>query len=112
MLDERREFERFDISLEAAIKTSKYAEELFAGIIKNVSAGGICFESPDIQPALNAPLELEVRLPARDAYVSMKGTIAWREQFNNRCLVGLELTETNNEAAREILKYAGPETGR
>ncbi len=106
MLDERRKYERFDISLIAAVKVVKYAGELFAGEVKNVSAGGLCFESPDIEPVLNAPLELEVKHPGRDEYVSMAGKIAWKAQFDNRCQVGIELTDVANEAAGEILSYA------
>ncbi len=106
MLDDRRKFERFDLSLIAAVKSTKYAGELFAGEVKNVSAGGLCFESPDIEPVLQAPLELEVKHPERDEYVSMSGTIAWKEQFDNRCLVGIELTDIANEAASEMLSYA------
>jgi len=102
MVDERREFERFDISLEVAIKTSKYADELFAGEIKNVSLGGICVESPDIQPALKDLMELRVKLPDQDTFVSVSGIIAWNEQLDDKCLLGVELTEMDYEAKRQF----------
>ncbi len=106
MLDERRKYERFDLSLIAAVKAEKYEGELFAGEVKNISAGGICFESPDIEPVLHAPLELEIKHPERDEYVSIHGTIAWKEQFDNRCLVGIDLTDIANEAVSDILSFA------
>lgn len=102
MLDERREFARFDTSLEVAIKTSKYSEELFAGEIRNVSLGGVCVETPDIEPAVKERMELRVKFPDLETFVSVSGNVAWNEHLDDKCLLGIELTEIDSEAKRQF----------
>ncbi len=106
MVHERRKDERFDITLDVAIKASKYSEELFAGAIKNISSGGFCIESPDITPLLKTPVEVMVKLPVHDSAVSLTGNVAWDEQLDNKCLFGVELTRSEKEATDLILDYA------
>ncbi len=103
---ERRRFKRFDVSLEVSVMPSTYNKELFAGEVKNFSRKGLCFESPDITPALNDPMELKVRMPAGDSYVPVTACVAWKQQLDNRCLVGVEFKEIDKEAKIQILDYA------
>jgi hypothetical protein len=100
MLDERREFERFDTSHDAAIKSTKYVGEWFAAEIKNVSKSGLCFETMDIQPDLKDNMELEVKLPGGGAFVTVSGSIAWNKYLDNRCLVGIELADMDEDTKK------------
>jgi c-di-GMP-binding flagellar brake protein YcgR len=106
MVSERRKFMRFDVSLEVAVKASENAGDYFRGVTMNFSRSGLCFESPPVSFALNAPMELELKLPDNDTFIPVSGNIAWKEQFEDKCLIGLEFTEINKEAKIQILDYA------
>lgn len=97
MIDERREFERFDTSHDAAIKSTKYFGEWFAGEIKNVSKGGLCFETLDIKPDVKDKMELEVKLPDGEAFVTVSGSVAWNTYVDNKCLVGIQLADMDEK---------------
>lgn len=106
MGNERRKFMRFDVSLDVAFKVSKNAGEYFSGITKNFSRSGLCFESLAVGFAMNAPVELELKLPYNDTYTPVSGNVAWKEQVKDTCLIGIEFTEINKEAKVQILDYA------
>lgn len=106
MVSERRKFMRFDVSLEVAVKASENAGDYFRGVTMNFSRSGLCFESPPVTFALKAPMELELKLPDNDTFIPVSGNIAWQEQFEDKCLIGLEFTEINKEAKIQILDYA------
>lgn len=106
MESERRKFMRFDVSLEVAFKASKNAGEYFNGITKNFSRSGLCFESPAVGFAMKAPMELELKLPYNDSFIPVSGNVAWKEQCEDKCLIGIEFTEINKEAKSQILDYA------
>ncbi len=97
MLSERRRFERFDTSFDAAIKSTKYFGEWFSGEVKNVSRSGLCIETMDIQPEVNTTMELEVKLPDGGSFVTVSGSISWEKYLENTCLVGIELDEMDEE---------------
>ncbi len=100
MLDERRKFERYDTSLDAAIKSTKYFGEWFAGEIKNVSRSGLCFETMDIQPDSKDSMELELKLPDGGSYVTVSGSISWNQYLDNKCLVGVELADMDEKTKK------------
>lgn len=106
MLSDRRKFMRFDISLDVAFKTSKESGGHFAGITKNFSRSGLCFESDPLGLSLNEYMELEVKLPDQDTFIPVSGNIAWKEQSEKKCWVGIEFSDINKEAKSQILDYA------
>ena len=106
MMSERRKFMRFDVSLDVAFKISNGSEKYFTGVTKNFSRNGLCFESDMFGPALKTPMELSVKLPGQDKFVSVSGNVAWEEQFKDKCWIGIELEEMNKEAKSRILDYA------
>ncbi len=106
MESERRKFMRFDVSLEVAFKASKNAGEDISGITKNFSRSGLCFESPAVGLAKKASMELELKLPYNDSFIPVSGNVAWKEQYEDKCLIGIEFTEINKEAKSQILDYA------
>jgi c-di-GMP-binding flagellar brake protein YcgR len=103
---DRRRFRRFDIALEVAVITSKYIGELFAGRTINFSRSGLCFESSDIAPVLNDPVELKVKLPDQDNFATVTGNVAWKKQLDNKCLIGVEFREIDREDKIQILDFA------
>jgi hypothetical protein len=106
MINDRRKFKRFDVSLGVEFKTSKESDRYLVGITKNFSRNGLCFESEAIDLSSKEPLELKVELPHQDTYVSVSGKVAWKEQFEDRCWIGIELRDMNKEAKSQILDYA------
>ena len=106
MLKERRRFKRFDVSLDVAFKTPEESGEYLTGVTKNFSRSGFCFESQSFGTSLKSPLEVKVKLPGEDTYVLVLGDVAWNEQSEEKCWIGIELREMNKVAKRQILDYA------
>ena len=106
MSKERRQYKRFDVSLEIAFKASQESDTYFFGSVKNFSRKGLCFESQTLGPALHSPVELKVKLPGEDTFISASGNVSWKEQFKDKCWVGVEIEEMNTEAKGQILDYA------
>ncbi len=106
MLNERRKFRRFDVSLDVAFKISKTSKESFTGVTRNFSRRGFCFESDAFAFALESPVELRVKLPDQDAFIPVSGNVAWKERVNDKCWIGIEMTEMDKEVKSQILDYA------
>jgi c-di-GMP-binding flagellar brake protein YcgR len=106
MLSDRRKFKRFDVSLDVAFRASKGTGESYAGVTKNFSRSGVCFELDDFPPVKDSLAEVEVKLPHQDSFVTVMGSVAWKEQVKDKCWVGLEFVEMDKEAKSQILDYA------
>ncbi|HDH13301.1 MAG TPA: PilZ domain-containing protein [Nitrospirae bacterium] len=106
MLNERRRFKRFDVSLDVTFETSMQSGEYMTGVTKNFSRSGLCFESRAFTAALKSTMELKLKLPGQDSFVSVLGDVAWKEELRDKCWIGLQLREINKEAKRQILDYA------
>ena len=106
MLSDRRKYMRFDVSLDIAFRESKNTEEYVSGVTRNFSRSGLCFESPTVTFTLKAPMDLELKLPDDGSFIPVSGNVAWKEQLEDRCLIGIEFTEINKEVKSRILDYA------
>jgi c-di-GMP-binding flagellar brake protein YcgR len=106
MINDRRKFIRFDVSLDVAFKTSEESDVYFTGVTKNFSRTGLCFVSQASGLALKESMELIVKLPDKKTFVSVSGDVAWVEQFKDRCWVGITFEEMEKEAKSQILDYA------
>jgi c-di-GMP-binding flagellar brake protein YcgR len=106
MLSDRRKYMRFDVSLDVAFSASKNTDEHISGVTKNFSRSGLCFESQAIGFALKSPMDLELKLPYNDTFIPVSGNVAWKEQLQDKCLIGIEFTEINKEVKSQILDYA------
>jgi len=106
MSSERRKFRRFDVSLDVAFKTSEGSDDYSTGVTKNISRSGLCFESQTLAPSLKEYMELKVKLPDQDTFVSVSGSVAWKEKSEDKCWVGIEFKEIDKEAKGKILDYA------
>ena len=106
MLNERRKFMRFDVSLDVAFKAPKESEKHVTGVTRNFSRSGLCFESRTFGTALNSIMELEVKLPDQDTFISVLGNVAWKERLADKYLVGIDLIEIDKDAKGQILDYA------
>lgn len=79
--------------------------EFRQGLGKNISVGGICFETKD-KFENNAMLELEIDMPALDHAVRVIGKIAWT-RFNEegeKNIYGLAFAKINPEDVEAVKK--------
>ena len=106
MVSERRRFKRFDVSLDVTFETSMQPGEYIAGVTKNFSRSGLCFESRSFAEALESPMALKLKLPEQDSFVSVLGDVVWKEELRDKCWIGIQLREINKEAKRQILDHA------
>jgi hypothetical protein len=106
MSNERRDFNRFDVSLDVSFKPLKGSGKYFTGVTKNFSRKGLCFESQSFGLELNSPMELKVKLPDQDTFVPVMGKVAWKKHVADKYWVGIEVEEINMEAKTLILNHA------
>ncbi len=91
IIDERRKFKRFNISLVLEIKSIDKPGDCSLGIIRNFSYDGFCFEfhAPDFTQKEN--IEFTLRYPQGDLSVTFSGDVMWKEQGYTECLIGIKL---------------------
>ncbi|GBE03550.1 MAG TPA: PilZ domain-containing protein [Nitrospirae bacterium] len=107
MNEDRRKFLRFDIPLDVKFKSSIAAGSHSKGTTVNISRSGLCFEAKKLDYKLNDLMELKVKMPKNDDYISVTGDLAWKEEINDsRCLVGITFREIDIEAKNHILDHA------
>lgn len=106
MLAERRKYIRFDIPLDIVFKPAEDAVPYSSGIIKNFSRDGCCIESKSLNMTLNENLELKVRHPKKDIFITATGDIVWKRHINGTWLAGIRIFNMDKEAKSEILDFA------
>ena len=106
MSDERRDFNRFDVSLDVSFKPSEGSDKYLTGVAKNFSRKGLCFESQSFGLELNSPMELKVKLPDQDTLVPVMGKVAWKRPVEDKYWIGIEVEEIDTEAKSRILNHA------
>jgi len=97
---------RFAIHLNMEWKPTKEANEHLIGIVRNFSREGFSFASENFDLKPKETVELRLKHPQKNKFVSVSGDIVWKRQLKNRCLAGIKLRDMDNEAKSEILDYA------
>ena len=98
---------RFDIPLEMEFKPSIDANSHSKGTTVNFSRSGLCFETNEHDCNLSNLMELTVKLPKKDDYISITGDLAWKVNLDNSgCLVGIKFRQIDSEAKNDILDHA------
>ena len=105
MNEERRIFNRFDIPLDVKFNISK-GETDYTGITKNFSRSGLCLESRDAIPVSGDVIDLNIKHPSEDTYVSAVGDVVWQRKDDDTYLMGVRLLAMDKEAKTDILNYA------
>lgn len=107
MYEERRKFMRFDIPLDVRFRASTDPENHTKGMTVNFSRSGLCFEAEKVDYSLDDLMELKVRMPEKDDYISITGDLAWKKKLDDsRYLAGIRFREIDNEAKSNILDHA------
>lgn len=104
---ERRKFIRFEIPLDVIFKPSDNSASYSSGITKNFSRSGCCIESGSAHLSLSDNLELKVKHPSKDVFVTASGNIVWKQQLgDDKWLLGLDILDMDKAAKSEILDFA------
>jgi c-di-GMP-binding flagellar brake protein YcgR len=107
MYDDRRKFIRFDIPLDVEFKPSIAINSPCKGTTVNFSRSGLCFEAKELEYNLNDRMEIKVKLPKKDDYISVTGDIAWMDKISDsKCLAGIIFRKIDSEAKNHILDHA------
>jgi len=110
--DERRKYVRIPFWFVTKYKPYAHGadllEEFGQGIGKNISVGGICFETNNIFET-GTLLEVELDMPALSHGVCVVGKIVWTQPSleSEKVLYGLSFTKINNDdmaAVRKIVE--------
>ena len=105
MNDERRTYNRFEIPLEVTFNVSK-GDADHTGFTKNFSRSGLCLESSDAAPVSGDVIDLNIKHPNDDTYVSAVGDVVWQRKDDEKCLMGIRLLVMDREAKTDILNHA------
>jgi len=98
---------RFDIPLDIEFKTSIDTNSHYKGMTVNFSRTGLCFETNEHDCTMSNLMELKVKMPEKDDYISVTGDLAWKAKADDAgCIVGISFTKIDNEAKSEILNHA------
>jgi c-di-GMP-binding flagellar brake protein YcgR len=107
MNQDRRKFIRFDIPLDVEFKPSIDTDSYSKGTTVNFSRSGLCFETKKLNYNLNDLMELKVKMPKNDDYISITGDLAWKQKIDDsKYMAGLIFREIDNEAKNHILDHA------
>ena len=105
MNEERRIYNRFEIPLDVKFNISR-GDTDYTGITKNFSRSGLCLESRDATPVSGDVIDLNIKHPMEDTYVSAVGDVVWQRKDDDRCLMGIRILAMDKEAKTDILNCA------
>lgn len=69
--------------------------------LKNLSAGGLCFETPE---ALRRGCAIQITIPIREPPFEVTGTIVWCRQTNHHYEVGVQFADAHTEFAVRMVE--------
>jgi hypothetical protein len=76
------------------------------GIITNISPVGCGLESYRFANKPKETIELSLKHPLKDLFVSAVGEIIWKKRKKDRCFAGMKFREIDEGAKNEILDFA------
>lgn len=106
MLHDKRKFIRFKTYLNLELKPQKEATDYLFGITRNFSQEGLSFVSENFSFEPKKTIELKVKHPQKDSFVSVLGDVVWKKHVRDRCLAGIKIRDMDKEVKSEILNYA------
>ncbi len=96
---DRRRHERFEIQIEGTFGASTI---LFTDLVKNISLGGMCINSPKkIEPGTH----INIIIPSRPPF-KIKGKVVWNKREGLNYNLGIEFitrSEEQNAAVRQLI---------
>ena len=104
MINNRREFERFETLLIVDIQPHSEPSSFFFGITKNISFEGFIFESQNFNLKPGDILEFKLRHPKKDLSLTAVGEMIWGKETKYEYLAGVKFHRMNEELKSKISK--------
>jgi hypothetical protein len=104
VLENKREFERFDLSVITHFGPTDGATQKSLGLTKNFSREGLSIETRDFNFAPAQNLELELRSPRDNSAVTIKGNVVWRKKVSKSRIAGIKLIFKDENIQNELLE--------
>ncbi len=104
MQENKRNFERFDLSVITHFKPTDKSAKPSLGLTKNFSKEGLMIETLDFNFTPNNKLALELRSHEVNAKVSLIGNVVWKRQTENTNIAGIKFIFPDEKSQNEILE--------
>jgi hypothetical protein len=109
VLENKRKFERFDLSVITQFKPVNEVTRHSLGLTKNFSREGLSIETRDFNFTPDKYLNLEIKSPTGGTVVSLIGDVMWKRQGENTSVAGVKLIyddkNLHNEALEKLSSY-------
>ena len=105
MIEEKRQYERYAISLDVEVIPGKEKGAVRRGTTVNFSRAGMCLRIPDPVLSLRGAVNLKVKLPDGEAVTIAAGDIMWARGDRESCCYGIKIIVMNKEDKFRILDY-------
>jgi cell division septation protein DedD len=111
MVQDRREFNRFDIFVVLEFRLLRDRTKPFLGVTKNVSCEGLCIDTQCVDFYEGDELEVTLKHPEADRFVTLPGKVIWKHKGSKfASMMGITLAEADLDSRTrmlEILAAAG-----
>ena len=104
MSENKREFERFDLSVITHFGPTDRATQKSLGLTKNFSREGLSLETRDFNFEPDQNLELELRSPRDNSTVSLEGNVVWRKKVSKSRIAGIKLIFKDENIQNALLE--------
>ncbi|MFH1768643.1 MAG: PilZ domain-containing protein [Candidatus Omnitrophota bacterium] len=106
MVDGKRKFLRFDVTLGVEVKPSRHECEYALGVTKDFSREGLSFVSQHLDSNPEDVVDLKLKLPQTGTMTFVSGNVVWKKKEGDKCRVGIKFNDINSIAKTEILDSA------
>jgi hypothetical protein len=104
VLENKRKFERFDLSVITQFKPVNEVTRHSLGLTKNFSREGLSIETRDFNFTPDKYLNLEIKSPNGGTVVSLIGDVMWKRQGENTSIAGVKLIFDDENIRNETLE--------
>lgn len=104
MLEDKRRFERFDLSLVTKIGRDEESPRYSLGLTRNISREGLSIETRDFDFKQDNDLKLELRSPTNNTKVPLIGSVVWKRREENSNIAGVKFIFEDDKSQNEILE--------
>ncbi|OQX79546.1 MAG: hypothetical protein B6D56_06850 [Candidatus Omnitrophica bacterium 4484_70.1] len=105
MVEEKRKFKRFEVSLPVEVE-EKESNLLLKGEVKELSREGLKLNLPGFNPDINSEIVVKIKRPNKKTFVPLLGEVVWKKSTGERWEMGIKIKEMDKTVKMEILEFA------